>query len=313
MGHQGEHVAVARIHDHDGAGPRAERVLGRLLDPAVDGRVHVGPRHRLLAVEDPDQPPVGVHLDLLAPIPASKVLVVESLEPRLSHEVPAAKTAPPEVLVRGLADIAQEVGREPDSGVRALGLDLDGDPRQVEPPLLDAGDLLERETPREPERPRRIRRDARQPVPELAGGGLDEPRQSVDQGADVRDVARHHDQGEGRSVVDQREPGAVEQDAPGRRDGPEPEPVLVRERGQPLPAQDLEVGELGGDGEEPHAEHRRQEPEPGPLDGGRRARPHHRRETSRPTGQASAAAARIPLYPACGTITRVNSSPSGAG
>ena len=226
---------------------RAQGVLGRLLDPPVDRRPHVGAGHRLVPVEDADQPPVGVDLDLLAPVPAPEVLVVEPLEPRLADEVAAAHAAPPEVGVRGLADVAQEMGREPDPRVRALGLDVDRHPGQIEPPLLDAGDLLEREPAREPDRPRRVRRDARQAVPEVALGHLEEPRQPLDEGAEVRDIARHHHQREGRPVVDQREPRAVEQDPPRRRDRPEPQPVPVRERRQPLAAQDLEVRELAAD------------------------------------------------------------------
>ena len=143
---QGEHVAVARIHDHDRARARAERVLGRLLDPPVDRRPHVRAGHRLLPVEDPDQSPVGVHLDLLAAVPAPEVLVVEPLEPGLPDEIAPARAVPPEILVRGLAHVAEEVGREADARVGALGLDLDRHARQIEPPLLDPGDLLERES-----------------------------------------------------------------------------------------------------------------------------------------------------------------------
>ena len=97
---QGEHVAVARIHDHDRARARAQGVLGRLLDPPVDRRPHVRAGLRLLPVEDADQPPVGVDLDLLAAVAAAQVLVEEPLEPGLPDDVAAARVAPAELLVR---------------------------------------------------------------------------------------------------------------------------------------------------------------------------------------------------------------------
>ena len=88
---QGEHVAVPRIEDDDRAVPGAERLLGGLLDAAVDRRVDVGARQRLLPMQDADRAAVGVDLDLLGAVPAPQMLVVEPLEPRLAHQV-----APPE-------------------------------------------------------------------------------------------------------------------------------------------------------------------------------------------------------------------------
>ena len=154
---------------------RAQGVLGRLLDPPVERRPHVCAGHRLESVEHADQTPVGVDLDLLTPVPAPEVLVVEPLEPRLADEVASAHAASPEVGVRGLADVAEQMGREPDPRVRALWLDVDRHPGQIEAPLLDADDLLEREPAREPDRPRRVRRDACDSVPKVARRHMSSP------------------------------------------------------------------------------------------------------------------------------------------
>ena len=70
---------------------------------------------------------------------------------------------------------------------------------------------------------------------------------------------------------------------------------------------------LSADNEEADPQRRGQEPQSEPRGDGGGPGPDHPRDSSRPVGQANAAAATMPLYPAWGTITRVKISPSGAG
>ena len=109
---------------------------------------------RLLPVEDADQPPVGVDLDALAAVAAAQVLVEQPLEPGLPDHVAAAGSARPRSWSARLAHVAQEVGGEATARIGPLRLDLDDHARQLEPPLLDLGDLVQREPAAQPHRPR---------------------------------------------------------------------------------------------------------------------------------------------------------------
>src|SRR5262249_40094815 len=105
-------------------------------------------------IENPDQTAEGVDLDLLPAIPAPQVLVVQALEPGLPDEIPATRPTSREILIRGLPHVAEKVGGKPDTGIGALGFHLDRHAGPIEPPFLDARDLLEREPPRQSEWPR---------------------------------------------------------------------------------------------------------------------------------------------------------------
>src|SRR5262249_61956112 len=131
------------------------RVLGRLLEAAVERGADEGACHRLLALEDADRPPVGVDLDLLRAVAPAKDVVVQALEPGLPDEVAAPESTPAalEVALRRLPHVPQEVGGKVGARIGPLRLHLHRHAGEVELPLLDAGDVVQAQTAGEADGP----------------------------------------------------------------------------------------------------------------------------------------------------------------
>src|SRR5919108_2552485 len=133
----GQHVAIARIHDHPRAGVALHRLLGRLLDASIDGGDDLRARMRLRRLDQPHRTAHGVDLDALTTVLAAQELVEQSLEPALSDHVAATVAALLELIVAGFADVPEQMSGEARVRIDALRLDLDDDTGQLELPLLD--------------------------------------------------------------------------------------------------------------------------------------------------------------------------------
>ncbi len=296
---QGQHVAVARIQDDHRAGLARHRLLGDLLDPAIDGGDDLGSRIRLLAAHHLHRPAHGVDLDPLAPVPATQVLVQESLQARLPDHVPAAVAPLLHLLVAHLADVTQQVGRERAGGIHALRLDLHDHARQLELALLHLGDVLEREPPPHAHRTDRVGRHALQRLHEVADRHLQEDGQARHHRVAVLHLPRDQGEGERRAVVHQRQAVAVEEDAAGRRHRAHPDAVLLRQLLHAAAFEHLEVPELADQADEAdRGDHREGEHATAPgfaSTSRRRAQRHARLRTS--SKLASARMQRVPIIP----------------
>src|SRR5262245_7155 len=112
-GHHREHIAVARIHDDDGAGLALHRALGRLLDPTVDRRDDLGAGVRLGLLHPANRASHRVDLDALAAVLAAQMLVEKPLESGLAHHFAATVATLLELLVARLARSEERhVGKE---------------------------------------------------------------------------------------------------------------------------------------------------------------------------------------------------------
>ena len=296
---QSQHVAITRIHDHHRAGLARHRLLRHFLDPAIDGGDDLGPRVGLLAPHHLHRPTQGVDLDPLASVPAAQVLVQEPLQARLPDHVPAAVPPLLHLLVAHLADVAEQVGRERAGGIHALGLDLHDHAGQLELALLHLGHVLERETPPHAHRTDRVSRHALQRVHEVADRHLQENGQACHHRVAVLHLPRDQGEGERGAVVHQRQAVAVEEDAAGRRHGPDPDAVLLRQLLHTAAFEHLEVPELADQADEAdRGDHREGEHAATPglaSTGRRRVQRHVRLRTS--SKLASARMQRVPISP----------------
>jgi hypothetical protein len=252
--HHGQHVAVARIHHHHGAGLALHRPLGRFLHAPIDGGDDLGAGMRLGGLDQPHLPAHRVHLEALATVLAAQELVEQPLQPALAHHVAATIPTLLELLVAGLAHVAQQVGGEPAVGIGALRLDLHDHARQLQLPLLDLGDVVHAETAPHPHRKNRVGRHLGHRILKIGEGNLQqrgEPAQGgVALGRIALELARNQRQREGRPVVHQRQAVAIEQNAAGGRDGADADAVLVRRLLEAAALQHLQIPELADDHEQ---------------------------------------------------------------
>jgi hypothetical protein len=273
---------------------------------------------RLGLLHPANRTPHRVDLDALAAVLAPQVLVEEPLEPGLAHHLAAAVATLLELLVARLAHVAQEMGGEPAVRVHALGLDLGDDARKLELPFLDLGDVGERETPAHPHRQERVGRHLGHRLGQLLKGNAqqrgDAPEDRVARLVVTRQLAGDERQREGRPVVDQRHPVAVEEDAARRRDRPDTDPVLVRRVEEPPALQYLEIPELPDQDEEREDRRRRDHQDalaPGIASTRERAAGHAHDGSPAKRSRTTCEAARLsttaaptnPLKTACGSTT----------
>src|SRR5690606_18508216 len=109
------------------------------------------PPRRVLA----DDPAVGVHLHVPDAGRAAQGPLVATLDPRLPDHLAgrvSLEFRASELVLRDLADVAEEVGHGRAVRVPPLRAHVDVDAGEEEPPLLDRRYLLEREVGRNDER-----------------------------------------------------------------------------------------------------------------------------------------------------------------
>src|SRR6266481_4531080 len=198
--------------------------------------------------------PEGIHLDALAAIAAAQVLVEHSLQPALADHVAAAVAPLLHLLVAHLPDVPEEMRGERARGIDPLGLDLDDDTGQLELALLDLGDFLERQSAPHADRAERVGRDALQRLLELAHGDLEQHRQSRQDGVAVIHLSRYERQGKGGAIVHEGEAVPVEEDAARRRDGTNPDTVLLGHLLELAALEHLQVPELAHQPDESHGD-----------------------------------------------------------
>src|SRR5262245_22306298 len=88
-----EHFAAARIKRDDRAFSRAQRLLGNLLQVAIDGQLNLLARNGLLAGQAIDFLPDAIDDDTAHAVSAHQDVVVLALEPRFAAEVARAQLA----------------------------------------------------------------------------------------------------------------------------------------------------------------------------------------------------------------------------
>src|SRR5262249_56905456 len=118
-------------------GQACDRALGSFLARTISRRDPLRAGVGLRRLDPADRAAHRVDLDPLAAVLTAQVLVEQALEPALSDHLAAPVAALLELLVAGLADVAEKVRREAARGIDPLGLDLRDDARQLELPLLD--------------------------------------------------------------------------------------------------------------------------------------------------------------------------------
>src|SRR4029453_11724169 len=123
---------AAGIHDDHRTRAADHGALRRFLDTPVHRGDDLRPRIRLLAPHDLHGAAQGIHLDTLAPVAATQMLVEQPLEAALADHVPATVATLLHLVVAHLPDIAEKMGREGARRVHAPGLDLHHHPPQRE-------------------------------------------------------------------------------------------------------------------------------------------------------------------------------------
>src|SRR5439155_1165162 len=136
------------------------------------------------------RPAECIDLDPLATVTTPQELVQQSLEPTLSDHVAAAVAAALELLVAGLANVAQQVSGESTIGIGPLRLDLDDHAGKLELPLLDLRHVFERQPASHAHREERVGRHAGDRLGELLIGDLEQRRHAAEDGVPVLVLAR---------------------------------------------------------------------------------------------------------------------------
>ena len=141
----GQHGTRARIEEHGRPGFVAVGLLQGALQIEVESQPQgVSGSGPAPLVDLLDLPAQAVDHRLLPPFDAFELHVVASLDPGLADdlsEVVAELRMVLDVLLAGLADVSQEVGRERSVQVVSPRLDLDRKLRQLEAARLDVGGL----------------------------------------------------------------------------------------------------------------------------------------------------------------------------
>src|SRR5262249_35431410 len=121
-GHR-EDGAVARVHHRDRAPFAFHELPGDFRYAGIHGGDDLRAGMRLGGLHEPHGPAHRVHLDPLAAILTAQELVEETYEPRLPDHVATTITTLLELIVVGLADIAEQVRGETARRIHALRLD----------------------------------------------------------------------------------------------------------------------------------------------------------------------------------------------
>src|SRR6266446_5372243 len=319
--HERTDVPAAGIHDDDGAGLALHRLFGGFLDAPVDGGDDLRAGMRIGVLHHAHGPAERIDLDPLATVTTPQELVQQALEPTLSDHVAAAVAATLELLVVGLANVAQQVSGESTIGIGPLRLDLDDHAGKLELPLLDLRHVFERQPASHAHWEERVGRHAGDRLGELLIGDLEQRRHAAEDGVPVlvlaRELAWDEREGEGRPIVDEWDAVLVEEDAARRRHRADPDPVLVGGVEEVTALEHLQVPELADDNEEGahDGDGDRHDPGLAPITtlSERRAVAHAAgcRWASAQARARTRAAPRKPLYSACGSTTYAISSPNG--
>ena len=124
-GHQGQHPAGARVDRHHGAAAVAQRLGGGALDADVEIQDQVGAGNRVVSLQHPQHPAVGIGFHILvAHFPVQDVLVI-LLHPHLANVESASIIGLIQLQDLALvdpADITQGVGKQLAMGVVAQQL-----------------------------------------------------------------------------------------------------------------------------------------------------------------------------------------------
>src|SRR5213594_2120079 len=316
-------VAATGVHDHDRAGLAFHRLFGGFLDAPVDGRDDLRAGMRIGVLHHAHGSAQRVDLDPLATVTAAQELVEQPLEPALSDHVAPAVASTLQLLVVGLAHVAEQVRGETAVGIGPLRLDLDDHTGQLELPLLDLRHVFERQPAPHPHGEERVGWHAGDRLFQLLVGDLEQRRDAAEDGIPTlvlaRELARNEREGESRAIVDERHAVLVEEDAARGRHRANADPVLVRGVEEVTALEHLQIPELADDDEEGahDGDGDRHDPGLAPIATvSERCAVAHAAGCRWASAQARArtrAAPRKPLYSACGSTTYAINSPNGAG
>src|SRR2546425_4433623 len=278
---------------------------------------------RIGVLHHAQRPAERVDLDTLATVTPAQELVQQPLEPTLSDHVAAAVASTLQLLVAGLAHVAEQVRGETTVGIGTLRLDLDDHTGQLELPLLDLRHVFERQPAPHPHGEERVGWHAGDRLFQLLVGDLEQRRDAAEDGIPTlvlaRELARNEREGERGAIVDERHAVLVEEDAARGRHRANADPVLVRGVEEVTALEHLQIPELADDDEEGahDGDGDRHDPGLAPITtlSERRAVAHAAgcRWASAQARARTRAAPRKPLYSACGSTTYAISSPNGAG
>ena len=255
---EGEQRAVARVDGDDRAHLPGEGLERPKLKPHVQPERDGRPRDRFGRVDRPHHPPPGIDLHLLdagVPVQRSLPRVLHARLPDVARGAIVRIALEPAPL-RGVdpTHVAHHVGERLAEGVLAHEPGVDVDPREAVPvdgedgdlPLVEAGlegNALE---------PRKVAHL----VSELLFFRLVDDQdlaQEPEGPVHATRLLRHDLQAEDGEVASQHHPVPIPHQAAGRRDGTDPDPVLVGQGRVVLVLHDLEVAGPQQEGKESRA------------------------------------------------------------
>ena len=305
-GDEGQDLPGPRVHRDDTPDAIPEVILGDPLEPEVERHEEVLAGPRLRAPLLGDLPPVRVHDDPPLAVDAREQRLVGRLDPLLADPVAhrVAARSRPDLVRRGLGEIAERVRGHDAVRVEPPLRDRDGELRMLRRARLDRGDLLDAEVLGD--RGRHELRVSKAPLdarPHLIGRELQHGDGEVLGVREVLRLAPVELEVVGGLVLDEGDPVAVEDVAARRRDLDRAEPVVLREREVVVAPHDLDVpvGDREDGEDAPHQD-------PRELDAAGELTPvladsQHRRDTALPLTAVSSTAA-SPTNPATRTAPR---------
>src|SRR5207247_2359047 len=146
------------------------RLFRGLLNATVHRGNRLRARARLALLDQAHGAAHRVDLDPLAAVLAAQILVEQPLETALADHLAASVPALFELIVTRFADVPEQVCGEAAGRIHALRLDLGDHARDLELPLLDLRDVLEREPAAHANGQERVGLHARNRIQELLVG-----------------------------------------------------------------------------------------------------------------------------------------------
>ena len=244
---QGQDATGARVQGRHGATPLAQGGRRVPLQADVQVQAQVLARHRRLALQGAQDPPLGVHLYLAITDLAMQHRLVGLLQTVLADEVRAPVGALIDALEFLLVDPSDVTQHMPRQGALGIG------PQQVGADVHrgkalalqgEAGDLLLGEMQAQGDRliGGALAAQAFEALEVRLGDGHDRP-QLREQRLQVLGLVRGHGQGERGLVGRQGHAVGVVDQPPHRRQGLQPHPVVLGEGGKMLVPVDLQLGD----------------------------------------------------------------------